>query len=435
LSSHGINLGERLSQLKETFLDECTACGECVEACPLLGRGALRDADVAEIAEGRLELLRGEGFSEQAYLFARACLRCSACHQDCPADLDPKQLNIACRIEATRRGGEIARRYREHTQQLRSFLPDNPTNPFRLLHALQTRPDEVAWYRDLPDDPPRADVVLFLSCIGMARLDHILALMDLLNHAQLRFVAIGGLDFCCGMLDTLAGDLDTASEHLERLAASVAHFGAAELVTDCPSCYGWFRDLTQTGPLPFRFRHTTQLLAENLERLPPRSPGQGRVAVQDACHYGRFPDEHQPTRDLVRAIPGFELVEMPRSREHTVCCGSPASGFQPEVAGELRDERAEEAAASRADLIVAPCSGCVTHLGPATSARGMDAENVVTLLARKMGIAHENRLPELLSSRTPEELLCKASGRLWEQMQPRAEVERFVSGLLENQRR
>jgi heterodisulfide reductase subunit B len=125
---------------------------------------------------------------------------------------------------------------------------------------------------------------------------------------------------------------------------------------------------------------------------------------------------------------------MPRSREHTVCCGSPASGFQPEVAVELRDERAGEAAASRADLIVAPCSGCVTHLGPAASARGIDAENVVTLLARKMGIAHENRLAGLLASRTPEELLSKASGRLWEQ-QPRAEVERFVSGLLENQRR
>jgi len=434
LSDHGINLGERLSRLKGAFLDECTACGQCVEACPLLGRGVLSDADATEIAEGRLDLLRGDGFSDQAYLFARACLRCSACDQDCPAELDPKQLNIACRIEAARRGGEISRTYREHTQQLRSFLPDNPANPFRLLHALQARPDEIVWYGDLPDNPPRADVVLFLSCIGMARVDHILTLVDLLTHAKIRFVAIGGLDFCCGMLDTLAGDLDTANKHLERLAASVAHFGASELVTDCPSCYGWFRDLTQTGPLPFRFRHTTQLLAENLESLPPRQPGQGRVVVQDACHYGRFPDEHQPTRDLVRAIPGFELVEMPRSRENTVCCGSPASGFQPELAGELRNERAEEAATSGADLIVAPCSGCVTNLGPAASTRGMSTENVVTLLARKMGIAHENRLGKLLASRTPAELLSKASGCLWEQTHSHAEIERFVAGLLEGQR-
>jgi heterodisulfide reductase subunit B len=136
----------------------------------------------------------------------------------------------------------------------------------------------------------------------------------------------------------------------------------------------------------------------------------------------------------VRAIPGLELVEMPRSREHTACCGSPASGFQPEIARELRDERADEAVASSADLIVAPCSGCVTNLGPAASARGMGAENVVTLLAQKMGIAHPNRLAALLASRTPEELLSKASGRLWEQTHSRAETERFVSGLLEGQR-
>jgi hypothetical protein len=107
-----------------------------------------------------------------------------------PRKRDSKQLNLVCRIEAAGRGGNISRRYAKDTAGLSRLLPDAPGNPFRLLHVLQTGPGDVRWYFNLPHDPPKAEVVLFLSFVGMSRPDRMVTLMDVLTAAGIDFVAI-----------------------------------------------------------------------------------------------------------------------------------------------------------------------------------------------------------------------------------------------------
>ncbi|MEE4272915.1 MAG: (Fe-S)-binding protein [Thermoanaerobaculales bacterium] len=423
-------LSDHFERVRRSLEEDCTACGLCLEDCPIFDTGVLAGADPTETVEGRIETASGAGFYEQAYLLARACIRCGACRDACPVEIDPVQANHLVRLAAAAGDGEAAARYAADTVGLRAMLPDNPTNPFRMLQVLQMREADVVWHTEIPRDPEQVDVLLFLSCVGMARLDRIRTLMDLLELTGVRFATIGGLDFCCGFLDALAGDLETGQRHFDRLAAAVDAFGAAELVTDCPSCYGWFADLGTTQQLPFAFRHTTQLLAEHLDELPPRRALEGCVTVHDPCHFGREPAEWEPSRRLVEAVPGLRLVEMERNREHTACCGGPATGYQPELGRRLTEARVREAERAGAETILSPCSGCISSLGPAARGAGMAAEDVVAPLARALGIEHENRLAGILAGETVDEILRRAAGGLWETSHDRGEIEGFVASMI-----
>lgn len=425
-----LDLRDHFERVRRSAEDDCTACGLCVEECPIFDQGVLAGMDAAEIATERLASLADGAFTEGAYLFARACLRCGACRDLCPTGVDPVQANHLVRLAAARGDAEASARYAADTVGLRAMLPANPGNPFRMLQVLQTRPEDVVWHAEIPDQPDQVDVVLFLSCVGMARLDRIRTLVDLLEMTGVSFATIGGLDFCCGFLDALAGDLETAQGHLDRLVDAIDAFGARELVTDCPSCYGWFTDLATTQDLPFDFRHTTQLIAEHIDTLPPRRSADGCVTVHDPCHFGRERDEWEPSRRLVEAVPGLRLVEMPRNRSETTCCGGPAMGFQPEVGRSLTEGRVREAIGTGAETILSPCAGCLSSLDGAAVSEGLTTEDVVAPLARALGIEHENRLAAILAGGDADEILERAVDGLWEENHDRNLVESFVDSVV-----
>src|ERR1700675_3566815 len=90
-------------------------------------------------------------------------------------------------------------------------------------------------------------------------------------------------------------------------------------------------------PLPvIQFeQHYSQVLAEKiadgsfaLTEVPEslkaqiEANGTAKVTFHDSCHIGRAGGVYEPPRDLIRAIPNVELVEMTHSKEDALCCGS-----------------------------------------------------------------------------------------------------------------
>ena len=47
-----------------------------------------------------------------------------------------------------------------------------------------------------------------------------------------------------------------------------------------------------------------------------------KVTIHDSCHMGRVSGVYEEPRDLIKAVPGVELVEMEDNRENGLCCGS-----------------------------------------------------------------------------------------------------------------
>ena len=90
-----------------------------------------------------------------------------------------------------------------------------------------------------------------------------------------------------------------------------------------------------------------------------------KVTYHDPCHLGRYTGVYDAPRRILEAIPGIELVEMPRNRQNAFCCGAGAgvmSGF-PDFARTVASERTREAAGTGAAALVTACPFCEQNLG------------------------------------------------------------------------
>jgi Fe-S oxidoreductase len=90
------------------------------------------------------------------------------------------------------------------------------------------------------------------------------------------------------------------------------------------------------------------------------------VTYHDPCHLGRYNDEYEAPRDLIRAT-GSELVEMPRNRKNSFCCGGGGGGLwmefdeEPKPSEErLREATEDTTAGSAVEKFVVACPMCMT---------------------------------------------------------------------------
>ena len=86
-----------------------------------------------------------------------------------------------------------------------------------------------------------------------------------------------------------------------------------------------------------------------------------RVAYHDACHLSNAQAVRQEPRDLLRAIPGVELLELANAH---LCCGSAGSYNmdQPAIAESLGKQKARSVIATGANVVASGNIGCLTQL-------------------------------------------------------------------------
>jgi glycolate oxidase iron-sulfur subunit len=117
-----------------------------------------------------------------------------------------------------------------------------------------------------------------------------------------------------------------------------------------------------------KVRDAHELLAEH-EPQAVRKPLELRVAYHDACHLAHAQGVRQPPRDLLKAIPGLELLE---PADWELCCGSAGvyNLVRPEPAAELGRRKARNLLATGADVITAANPGCALQIAAHAAALG-----------------------------------------------------------------
>jgi glycolate oxidase len=88
------------------------------------------------------------------------------------------------------------------------------------------------------------------------------------------------------------------------------------------------------------------------------------VTYHDPCDLGRALKIFEEPRDLLKRIPGLQLVEMSRNRLRARCCGGGGGvqAFDPDMAVEMGAQRVRDALEVDADIIVSGCAACKDNL-------------------------------------------------------------------------
>jgi hypothetical protein len=100
-----------------------------------------------------------------------------------------------------------------------------------------------------------------------------------------------------------------------------------------------------------------------------------KVTIHDSCHIGRVSGVYEEPRDLIKAVPGTEFVEMTHHHDDAHCCGSVLTLLkEPDVAADLGKTRLDEATEVGAEKVVALCPCCQFQLRVSAEAKGVDIE-------------------------------------------------------------
>jgi glycolate oxidase iron-sulfur subunit len=97
------------------------------------------------------------------------------------------------------------------------------------------------------------------------------------------------------------------------------------------------------------------------------------VAYHDACHLAHGQKITVAPRELLKAIPGLKLVEIPES---DTCCGSAGiyNLTQPEMARKLLERKVDFIEASGASVVATGNPGCMAWIKQGLSERGINIE-------------------------------------------------------------
>jgi Fe-S oxidoreductase len=188
----------------------------------------------------------------------------------------------------------------------------------------------VAWTEQLPQKgvfPEKADILYWAGCIVSTRTPNAARAMgNVLTRAQVDFTFLGEREGCCGYVLLATGLWDEAKENAARLLEKVEETGAETLVTPCAGCFYAFTKMYPeilNVELPCKVVHATQFV-ENLikeEKITPSSL-HWKVTYHDPCSLGRHCNVYDSPRNILKAVPNLDLVEMPLNRNRARCCGA-----------------------------------------------------------------------------------------------------------------
>ena len=404
-------------------LDKCIQCGFCLQHCPtyrILGvetespRGRIHLVEAA--AQGRIPI--DARFEEHMYV----CLGCRACETACPSGVKFGTIIEAARAEIGPTGSPLARRLT--LLALRHLMPF----PGRLrlaaallrfyqrsglrsaAHALHLVPRRLAEMETLLPPIPkhffvpaqevfpaigqrRARVGLLSGCVMSVMFAD-------LNEATIRVLRRNGCEVvvpqaqtCCGALNLHSGEREQARAMARRNIDTFLAAGVDAIVINAAGCGSaskeydvLFRDDPIYGAKAAQFsqrcRDVSEFLAE-LGLVGRLGEVRARVTYQDPCHLAHGQGIRRQPRELLRRIPGVDLVEMAGSDR---CCGSAGiyNLTQPEYSRIILDEKVAAIQATGADLVVAPNPGCMLQIAGGVRARGMrvHVHHLIDLLDR-----------------------------------------------------
>lgn len=317
-------------------------------------------------ASGRNEISRRiiegkQGLTERLRHILYTCTTCGACDDWCSATqgLYPLKVINETRKYFVQNGGELFPQHKRIIENIRK-------NYNRLN---RNNRDRLGWLKEIDEKvQKKTDIVYFVGCRSSFRRTEISKSTYELFAKKLG-VNISFIDDerCCGRPLLETGKENLAVEFMKHNVEMIKRSGAGKVLFTCAECFHNFNTLENFGiKKDFETVHISQYLAGLLKekKFSLEGAGNRKITFHDPCYLGRHEGVFEEPRTLLSAIPGSELVEMPRNRKNAWCCGAGGMVKEalPDYAQWIADERLAEVMHVNADLLVTSCPGCKENL-------------------------------------------------------------------------
>jgi glycolate oxidase iron-sulfur subunit len=420
-----------LQRLDYSIVQQCMHCGLCLPTCPTYEATGIerhsprgRISLMRAIADGRLESSRT--FSEEIYF----CLGCLACMTACPAGVNYAELFEHARAEAERNGslqsprrnflrkftlgwlfmdlrrlralGALLRLYQRAGLQTlvrkSGFLRIFPRR-LQELEAMTPQAQPKFSSRLIQEVTPaykakRFRVALLTGCAQDLIFSHV-------NRDTAEVLSRNGCEVftpaqqpCCGSLHAHNGELDLARTLARQMMTRFPPDQFDAIISNAAGCGSHLKHYSSLLSEDLEWSDRAKLWDQKVKDIhewlveigfePPSVPESAakRVTYHEACHLCHGQKITDQPRQLLRAIPGIELVELPES---TWCCGSAGiyNLIQPEMAGQLLTRKMGQIKKTKAEVVATGNPGCLLQLVQGAKKENLSLEIVhpITLLA------------------------------------------------------
>ncbi|MEF8915692.1 heterodisulfide reductase-related iron-sulfur binding cluster, partial [Natronomonas sp.] len=377
--------------------DACTKCGRCSSVCPAKASGRPLDPRdvILDLKEYRQEL--DAGGDEKAIIAdgggvidtetMESCMACMACMDACPVEIE--HLNSFTRMN----------RQMADEGAIRPEIQDTFQNVMQKGNTFGDSPsDRGNWTEELDFEvaDAREESVEYLWYVGdypsydernkkVAR-----SLAKIFEHADVEVGILYEDEVYDGNDIRRIGEEFLFVEQAGTLVDTFEECDYDNIVCTDPHSYNTFKneypevDFDEFADDPMmefaiegywnrdgdvEVQHWTQTVEELVEANALGLAGTEldyTVTYHDPCHLGRYNDEYEAPRELVRAT-GCDLHEMPRNRDNSFCCGGGGGGLWMDLEEETKpsEERLREAledteAGQAVEKFVVACPMCMT---------------------------------------------------------------------------
>ncbi|GAE27162.1 Fe-S oxidoreductase [Halalkalibacter wakoensis JCM 9140] len=423
----GVSKIEEFNQKQLLDLYACVECGRCTNMCPATGTGkvlspmdlivkmrdhltekgaavtsksawlpefvfsntkanqlAMQGAGSQEVAAGYGVNLIGDIITEEEIW---ACTTCRNCEDQCPVMNEHVDKIIDLRRYLVLTEGKM-----DGDAQRAMTNIERQGNPWGISRKerenwREGREDiHVPTVKEMEKTGQEFEFLFFAGSMGSydKRSQRIAqSFARVMNEADVTFAIIGNKEKNSGDTPRRLGNEFLFQELATANIELFKKHNIKKIVTIDPHAYNTFKnEYPEFGLEGVEVYHHTELLAQFIKegRIQPTYEVKEKVVYHDSCYLGRYNEVYEPPREILRAIPGVEVVEMKRNRQDGMCCGAGGGmmWMEEDTGQRVNIARTEQALDVEPSVIGSGCPYCLTMLSDGTKAKEVE-EKVQTL--------------------------------------------------------